>query len=132
MARTRVQVSNNIAKHQDRLEEAVRDSLVHAGQQAAARARSVPTKYQLGSILRSIHPTRTYKTRKGWAVSIIADDWREIFFEKGTLGKRRAKLKKDRRRNVRDLKGGIKAGHFLRKGLKGADEVIDGTRSRMR
>lgn len=112
-------VEERFRQHQRSLEAAVVRGLSRGAQEAAKEARAVPTSYRIQGILGSIQPTSVASTTRGYAVAIVAGDWRHVFFERGTRGSRKLKLKQPGRQ--RDASGkGVKPGYFLRKGANKA------------
>lgn len=111
-------VEERFRQHQRSLEAAVVRGLSRGAQEAAKEARAVPTSYRIQGILGSIQPTSVASTTRGYAVAIVAGDWRHPFFERGTYQGRKLKLKQARRSTSGQR--GVRAGYFLRRGANKA------------
>lgn len=89
---------------------------------AAARAGG-QGDYNLGSIVGKTKATPVHRARKGWRIFVYVDDFRAIFFEKGTYSKRRAKLSPQYRRTAKaqhiaeESGTGVKAQRMLGKAV---------------
>lgn len=122
MPTSKVIVTDHFAAFGHEIARAVERSLPKMGAVVAHEAQSKPTKYRIHGILAKIKATGgARRTARGWQINVVAADFREIFFEKGTYRHRRAKLKQPgRRRAGSELRGGIKPGGFMTKGLRAA------------
>ena len=121
MPTSKVIVTDHFQSFGNEITRAVERSLPKMGHVVAHEAQSKPTKYRIHGILAKTRVTGVKRISRGWQISVVAQDFREIFFEKGTYRNRRAKLKQPGRRGAGShLRGGVKAGHFLSKGLRSA------------
>lgn len=121
MPKATIHVVDRWPQYRRNIEDAVSVSLRKAGAEISREARGVSTRYRIHGILRSIKASDIRRTNRGWEIRAGATDFREVFFEKGTYKNRRSKLSQPGRRRAGSAsRGGIKAGHFLRKGLSGA------------
>ena len=121
MPAPRITVVDHWKRYERDIEQAVVRSLGHMGSVVAHEAESTPTKYHIRGILGKLRVNSVRRTSRAWLIEVVAVDFREIFFEKGTYRHRRAKVKQPGRRKAgSELRGGVKAGHHLRKGLNAA------------
>lgn len=116
MARgSRVVLENRFAQHEAQMKRAFRQGLAAGAALAARRAESVPTTYRIEQIMRT-RPLPVLETPNGFQTGIEAPDFRSLFFEKGTRGKKGAA----KRSHAQKVEGGrgVKPVRFLKKGLK--------------
>jgi len=121
MARSRVIVDNNFPRHFDRLASGFKQGLEAGGRIAAREAEGVNTSYRIGEIMKT-DLIGVEKTSRGYAMAIGARDFRAIYFEKGTRGKKGAG-KTSRAKSVAGGRG-VKGVRFLKKGMKSAEPEI--------
>lgn len=113
-------------------------ALGRAAAVGVAAARSKPSRYRIDQIKGSVKagPVGTnIKFRGGLAIPIYAGDWRAIFFELGTLRRRRKKLSRStvarrqsasgraKQQRVADAMG-VRPQRFLSLGLRRAKEQL--------
>lgn len=116
MARgSRVVLENHFDQHEARVEMAFRRGLAAGAALAARKANSIPSKYRIEQV-KQTRPLPVIETTNGFQTGIEAPDWRAHFFEKGT----RAKKGAGTRSHAQKVEGGrgVKAGRFMKKGLK--------------
>lgn len=116
-----VTLDSRFGEYGQQVDRAVTRALGHSAGVVVAVARSKGTGYRIGAILGSIKPWPVIRTPGGWQVHIRANDFRQLFFELGTLGRRQRKTKQQRKLPTRTLAGavrGIKAGYFLAAGAR--------------
>jgi hypothetical protein len=119
MATTKVTVTDRFPQFWREIEAGVARALARAGREVVVSAQRQPTRYRIHGILAKIRVTSVRRVHRGWELAIRATDFREIFFEKGTYRHRRAKLKQPGRRKAgSELRGGVKAGHHMARGLR--------------
>jgi len=92
MPSNRVIVDDRFRKLGSEYERAVKRALGRTASATVATARSAPTDYQIGPILGSVKATTVHRARRGWRVFVYAEDFRAVFFERGTYSRRRGKL----------------------------------------
>jgi len=122
MARTRVIVEKRFTERRAEMERAIQRGLGRGAFLIAAAAREQLTKYRIQSILEKIRAAGVSRIPGGFRATVVGADFREIFFEKGTYKRRRAKLKQGRRSSSQQR--GVKAGHFLLRGLRAASPAV--------
>jgi hypothetical protein len=119
MPTAKVTVTSRFPQYRREIESGVERALAHAGREVVIAAQHQPTRYRIHGILAKIRVTSVRRVRRGWEITVRASDFREIFFEKGTYRHRRAKLKQPGRRKAgSELRGGVKAGHHMARGLR--------------
>lgn len=112
----RVEVSNRFPATQRKFEKAWLRAADRAARDGVRAAKGAQTRYRIRGILAR---TRAQKARvEGTKIvaGIVNPDWKEIFFEFGTLTRRRRPLKRPRRRQV--TRGGIHPQYPLTKARK--------------
>jgi nitrate reductase alpha subunit len=131
VARAEVIVTGSFREYEREVAKAVDRALGRAASVGVAVARSAPSRYQIQAIQGSIHATsvedRTIAGRAGREVNVVARDYRAVFFESGTLGRRTKKLKRGRKLPVTTSDGkkrGIRPQRFLGRGMREMKQQI--------
>lgn len=120
----RVVVQNRFSTVRHGFERAAIRAVDRASRDGVRATRSSPTRYRIGGILGK---TRVVKARLVGNMirgGFVNPDFRELFFEYGTLKKRRKPLKRPRRRQVK--KGGITPQYAMTKGRRVAKAKLPG------
>jgi hypothetical protein len=112
----RIKVVNRFAATEKKFERAALRAVDRASRDGVRAVRAAPTRYRIRGILAKtdIVPARVV------GANILGGfrnpDFREIFFEYGTLMRRRKRLKRPRRRRVR--RGGIHPQYPMTRGRR--------------
>jgi len=126
-AKTKVTiVDNRFDRYSREVEDALGRALTGAARKAVRAAEGKSTRgYRIGSIVGSSQITHARRGRKGLELQVAWQDFRAVFFEKGTYQNRRGKLsKRTRRREGSDLRGGIKPVRFMAAARKEAQDEL--------
>lgn len=135
MASAKVIVDKRFLEYERQMERGVQRAIGRAAAIGVAASRGAATGgYRVGEITGSTKvqpPVVRYRSRgrTGWLLSIVASDWRSLFFELGTNKRRRRKLspKTIARRNTASGQArqakvanqrGVRALYFLNKGVR--------------
>jgi hypothetical protein len=116
-----VKLDSHFDRYAADVDRAVTRTLGHSAATVVAVARGKGSPYRINSILSTIKAWPVIRTVHGWEVHVVSSDFREIFFELGTLGRRKRAIKGQRKLPTRTVGGkvrGIKPGYFLATGLK--------------
>jgi len=119
----RIILENRFRQFNAEFDKALTVGLSRIGREVADDVRSGQTTYNIGTILQSADSTPVTKTARGYAVGVRSDDFRFIFFEKGTYSGRRGKLKRGGSKNT--TRKGVKAGRFMFRALKARRERLN-------
>jgi hypothetical protein len=112
-------------------ERGIKRALGHAASATVSAARSGGTgDYNLGSITESIKATEVHRAKRGWRTFVFSEDFRAVFFERGTYNRRRGKLSPRYHRTARadriaaERGSGVKAQHMLGHAVPTARRVL--------
>lgn len=120
----RVQVVNRFKTvHAGYLRATVR-AVDRASRAGVAAVKSAPVEYQIGGILGKTRPVRARLVGNVIRGGFVNPDFRDVFFEHGTLRRRRKRLKRARRRKVE--RGGIRPQHHKARGARVAKAKLPG------
>ena len=124
-ARAKVIVHDGFDSYSAAARAATERALGSAASVGVSAARSAPTRYRIGGIQGTVHaePARGDRRMRALVVPIVARDFRAVFFELGTLGRRRRKLKRPRSRPA-PPGSGIRPQRYLALGLRRAKEQL--------
>ena len=119
---TRVIIDDRFRATGRKFERAALRGVDKASRAGVAAAQAKPTRYRLGSINAKIRvvPARLMGTKI--IGGFVSEDWRQIFFEWGTLTKRTKPLKRPRKRKV--SRGGIEPQHTLAFAKRAARQAL--------
>jgi hypothetical protein len=109
-------IKEEFRKYAVEIDRAVRRALVNSAADGVGAARSWPSKhgYNIGAIQHTIQADRPQQSRKGLIIAIGSADFRALFFELGTLQRRRRKTKRASTRHGL----GVWPGYFLSAGKR--------------
>lgn len=130
MPSAKVTVSDNFRSLSRNYERAAQRALGHAAAATVSAARSGATDYNIGSITGSIKATPVHRAKRGWRTFVYTEDFRAIFYERGTYSRRRSKLSPRYHRTAKaeriaaERGTGVKPQRFLGKAVPVARAVL--------
>lgn len=128
---------NRIPAYERGLERATGRALERAASAGVSAARAAETRRRTGALQGSIVSSPVEPYRKGRAggllIAIVARDWKAIFHDLGTRGRRRRKLSpRTQRKRPAPPGSGIRPLYFLNKGLRAArGRLLDDLKSEL-
>ena len=115
----KVSIRNNFPSTTRKFERAAHRGVDRASRHGMSVQRSAPTRYRIRHILGAAVLVRARVVGGGWITGGWRNtDFRQVFFEYGTLTKRTKPLKQPRRRKVK--RGGIEPQYAMTKGRAAA------------
>lgn len=130
MPSAKVVVNDRFKQLAEQQERGVQRALGRAAAATVAAARAGGGDYNISAITGSIKATPVHRARRGWRTFVYAEDFRAVFFERGTYSRRRGKLspryhRTPKAEQIAEERGtGIKAQRFLGKAVPLAREVL--------
>ncbi len=116
MASGKVIVSNRFREYGRELDRQIIRSLGQAAGVTIATAKSVPSRYNIGSIRAKISVDGpVHRTVRGYEVTVRDKDWRSNFFESGTYQKLGRRLTARSKAGAEGNRG-IRPSRYMRKG----------------
>lgn len=131
----RIEIRSNFRRYERELEDAQKRALKAGAQATATAAAAVSTGYRIQAIMSNTDVSNPQPSRRGFAVRVRWPDFRALWFEKGTLQRRRTKLKESTVKRRATASGqarlahvgeseGVKAVRFMQKGLRAGKAVF--------
>jgi hypothetical protein len=121
--RSSLEYREHFGEFERELYAATRAALDEVANAALLEVKSADTLgYRIQAILGSVMRTGVERTSKGAGVWLVVQDWRGIFFEKGTYRHRKGKLKQPRRSERANQ--GVQAVRYLSKAIDKAHVLL--------
>lgn len=119
MSRATVHVEEHFKAYGDELAGGIRTGLKRSALALRADAPRQPTAYHIKKIMSNTSQSGVYRTGRGWEIKVYWDDFRALFFERGTYARKGATKSARVRANRRSagLQSGVKPVRYIRKSL---------------